>query len=116
MRYRTLGRSGIRVSEIGLGCEHLQGKDFPVVKAAVDEALALGVSIFDVFMSEPNRPIRTRRAVTVCYVLVFCSITTSSDYSLILRSSPFSNVKFASPLLKTAHPCTACEKSPLPRG
>jgi len=52
MRYRTLGRSGIRVSEIGLGCEHLQGKDFPVVKATVDEALALGVNIFDVFMSE----------------------------------------------------------------
>ena len=70
MRYRTLDRSGIRVSEIGLGCEHLQGKDFPVVKAAVNEALALDIIIFDVFMSEPNRPIRTRRAVTVCYVLV----------------------------------------------
>lgn len=54
MIYRPLGRSGIMVSEIGLGCEHVQGKDYPVVKAVVDEAIALGVNIFDIFMSEPE--------------------------------------------------------------
>ena len=54
MRYRQLGRSGIQVSEIGLGCEKLQGKDYPAVKAIVDEAIANGVNIFDVFMSEPT--------------------------------------------------------------
>ena len=54
MRYRTLGRTGLSVSEIGLGCEHLQGKDYAVVKAAIDEALAQGINIFDIFMSEPQ--------------------------------------------------------------
>jgi len=54
MRNRLLGRSGILVSEIGLGCEKLQGKDYPSVKAIVDEAIACGVNIFDVFMSEPT--------------------------------------------------------------
>ena len=53
MNYRQLGRSGIMVSEIGMGCEHLQGKDYEVVKAAIDEAFVQGVNIFDVFMSEP---------------------------------------------------------------
>ena len=54
MRYRQLGRSGIWVSEIGLGCEKLQGKDYPTVKAIVDGAIECGVNIFDVFMSEPT--------------------------------------------------------------
>ena len=54
MRYRTLGRTGIAVSEIGLGCEHLQGKEYSLVKEVIDEALDLGVNIFDVFMPEPQ--------------------------------------------------------------
>ena len=54
MKYRALGRTGIRVSEIGLGCEHLEGKDYSTVKKAIDEAFLLGINIFDVFMSEPN--------------------------------------------------------------
>jgi len=44
----------IQVSEIGLGCEFLQGKDYSVIKAVVDEAIANGINIFDVFMSEPE--------------------------------------------------------------
>jgi len=54
MRYRTLGRTGISVSEIGLGCEHLEKKEYAVVKAAIDEAFEHGINIFDVFMSEPQ--------------------------------------------------------------
>ena len=54
MKYRTLGRTGIAVSEIGFGCEWLQGKDYQVVKTAIDEAIRLEMNIFDVFMSEPQ--------------------------------------------------------------
>ena len=54
MKQRVLGRTGIKVSEIGLGCEHLQGATPETVNAVVDAALECGISIFDVFMSEPQ--------------------------------------------------------------
>ncbi|MDR3120715.1 MAG: aldo/keto reductase, partial [Clostridiales bacterium] len=54
MRYRALGKSGIKVSEIGLGCEHLEGRPEKDVYAVVERARHYGVNIFDVFMSEPN--------------------------------------------------------------
>lgn len=54
MKQRILGRTGWKVSEVGLGCEHLQGQSAQAVKAVVDAALAEGINILDVFMSEPN--------------------------------------------------------------
>ncbi len=54
MNYRTLGKCGIRVSEVGLGAEHLEGLSPEQVFAVVDHALALGVNIIDIFMSEPQ--------------------------------------------------------------
>jgi hypothetical protein len=54
MTYRVLGKAGIRVSEIGLGCEHLEKKEEAVVRALMDDAIEAGINIFDVFMSEPN--------------------------------------------------------------
>lgn len=54
MNYRTLGRSGLKVSEVGLGCEHLQGLSYEQVKSVIDAALAGGVNVMDVFMSEPE--------------------------------------------------------------
>ena len=51
---RALGKSGLTVSEIGLGCEHMQGKDFETVEAVIDEAIAQGIDVMDVFMSEPD--------------------------------------------------------------
>ncbi|MBE6614795.1 MAG: aldo/keto reductase [Ruminococcaceae bacterium] len=54
MQYRKLGRTGMLVSEISLGCEHLQGKDYALVKSVIDAALDAGINFLDVFMSEPN--------------------------------------------------------------
>ena len=54
MQYRKLGRTGMTVSEISLGCEHLQGKDYALVKTVIDAALDAGINFLDVFMSEPN--------------------------------------------------------------
>ncbi len=54
MIYNTLGRSGLKASEIGLGCEHLEGQSYEVIQSVVDAALANGINILDVFMSEPQ--------------------------------------------------------------
>lgn len=54
MQYRILGRTGMKVSEISLGCEHLQGKDYATVKTVIDAALENGINYMDVFMSEPE--------------------------------------------------------------
>jgi len=54
MIYRDLGRTGFKVSEIGLGGEYLEGKDSRTVKAVVDRAMAGGVNILDCFMSNPE--------------------------------------------------------------
>ena len=42
------------VSEISLGCEHLQGKSYETVKSVIDAALDNGINYLDVFMSEPE--------------------------------------------------------------
>lgn len=55
MHYRKLGRSDLYVSEIGLGCEQLQGQSPDAIEAVVNTALAHGINLFDIFMSEPNR-------------------------------------------------------------
>jgi hypothetical protein len=44
----------MQVSEVGLGCEFLQGKDSAHIKTIIDEAMANGINLFDVFMSEPD--------------------------------------------------------------
>lgn len=56
MEYRELGKTGRRVSEIGLGCEHLDGKSYPQVKETIDAALEQGINIMDVFM--PGKEVR----------------------------------------------------------
>ena len=42
------------VSEISLGCEHLQGKSCETVRSVIDAALDNGINYLDVFMSEPE--------------------------------------------------------------
>lgn len=54
MQTRELGKSGLRVSQIGLGCEHLEGKPYATVAKTIDAALDAGINVFDVFMSEPD--------------------------------------------------------------
>lgn len=54
MKYRKLGRTDMQVSEISLGCEHLQGKSYELIKEVIDAAIENGINYMDVFMSEPN--------------------------------------------------------------
>ncbi len=54
MEYRKLGNTGMTVSAVSLGCEHLQGKDYETVRTVIDAALNAGINYLDVFMSEPQ--------------------------------------------------------------
>ncbi|MEA5051032.1 MAG: aldo/keto reductase [Oscillospiraceae bacterium] len=54
MEYRELGKTGIRVSEIGLGCEGFAEKDAAYTKAAFDLAIENGVSCMDLYSPDPD--------------------------------------------------------------
>lgn len=56
MLYRELGKTGKKVSVIGLGCENVDGKPYEQAKETIDAALESGVNILDVFM--PGREVR----------------------------------------------------------
>ncbi|MEG1011191.1 MAG: aldo/keto reductase [Ruthenibacterium sp.] len=54
MKYRKLGRTGLRVSEIGLGGEWLERHNTAEVKAVIDRCDACGINILDCWMSNPQ--------------------------------------------------------------
>ncbi len=54
MRYRQLGKTGLTVSEIGLGAEWLEQQGTLQVKKVVDQSSKYGINIIDCWMSEPN--------------------------------------------------------------
>ena len=56
MLFRELGKTGLQVSEIGLGCENLDRKPYSQVEETINTALEHGVNILDVFM--PGKEIR----------------------------------------------------------
>ena len=54
MEYRTLGRTGLRVSTIALGCEGFMHKQGEEVKADFDFAISRGVNFVDIYSSNPD--------------------------------------------------------------
>ena len=58
MNYRTLGRSGLKVSEIGIGCEGFMDKPYEQVKDFVDLMEETGVNCIDLY--SPNQEFRSR--------------------------------------------------------
>ena len=54
MRYRELGKTGLRVSEIGLGGEWLERHNTEEVKEVIEVCEKQGINILDCWMSEPN--------------------------------------------------------------
>ncbi len=53
MRYRALGKTGLKVSEIGMGCEGLLEDNCGMAAKLLDEAQALGVNCIDLYSSNP---------------------------------------------------------------
>jgi uncharacterized protein len=54
MRYRQIGKTGLYVSEIGLGAEWLERQNAADVKAVVERSEEHGINIIDCWMSEPK--------------------------------------------------------------
>ena len=54
MQYRTLGRTGIQVGEIGIGCEGFIGKTGEQVREMVDLMVAAGVNCIDLYTPNPQ--------------------------------------------------------------
>ncbi len=52
MIYRTLGRTGLQASVIGLGAEHLTDRSLEETQAIIDAALDVGINIIDIFMPQ----------------------------------------------------------------
>ena len=54
MEYRVLGRTGLRVSVVALGCEGFMHKTAEEVQADFDFAVARGVNFVDIYSSNPD--------------------------------------------------------------
>ena len=63
MKYRKLGKTGLKVSEIAFGAEWLQGKTLEESKELIDYCNKEGINFLDCWMSEPN--VRTNIGIAI---------------------------------------------------
>ncbi len=54
MRYRTLGRTGLQVSEVSLGTEYLMDKPRDHIITVIHAAIDAGINYFDLFGAAPD--------------------------------------------------------------
>ena len=54
MRYKTLGKTGLKVSEIGFGGEWLERHDFDESVELIKYAASKGINIIDCWMPDPK--------------------------------------------------------------
>ena len=53
MKYRTLGRTGLQVSEIGLGCEGFKEENGQMTARLIDIADQAGINLIDLYTPDP---------------------------------------------------------------
>ncbi|MCH5320241.1 MAG: aldo/keto reductase [Eubacterium sp.] len=63
MNYRTLGKTGIKVSEIALGCEGFLKKDEKFTRDMFNLAFENGVNFMDLYSPDPDMHRRVGRAI-----------------------------------------------------
>ena len=95
MNYRTLGRTGLKVSEIAMGCEGLVDKSYEQVREFVDKMEQLGINCIDLYSPNPDmranlgRALKGRREKFVLQSHL-CSIWEKGQY---LRTRDIDKVK-----------------------
>ena len=63
MNYRELGCTGIKVSEIGIGGEGLEGKSYEECQTLIDCAVAGGMNFIDIYNSNPQMRSNVGKAI-----------------------------------------------------
>ena len=95
MIYRELGNTGLKVSEIGLGCEGFAEENCAMTKKLFDAAEIAGVNYFDLYTSNPNvrkavgEALRNRREKFIAQSHI-CSVWQNGQYK---RTRKLSEVK-----------------------
>lgn len=95
MNYRVLGRTGLKVSEIGMGCEGFLDQPYETVKAYIDRMEEAGVNCMDLYTPNPElrsnlgRALRGRRERFVLQAHL-CTIWKDGQYK---RTRKLSEVK-----------------------
>lgn len=85
MNYRDLGNTGLKVSEIGMGCEGFVDKSYEQIKEFIDVMEANGVNCVDLYTSNPDlrsglgRALRGRREKFVLQAHL-CTIWQDGQY------------------------------------
>lgn len=95
MIYRELGKTGLKVSEIGMGCEGFAEDNCSMTKKLFDAAENAGVNYFDLYTSNPNvrkavgEAMRNRREKFIAQSHI-CSVWQNGQYK---RTRKLSEVK-----------------------
>ena len=95
MNYRTLGNTGLKVGEIGIGCEGFLEKTPEEVRAYVDKMEELGVNCIDLYAPNPDfrtnlgKALQGRREIFVLQAHL-CTIWQDGQYE---RSREIDKVK-----------------------
>lgn len=63
MKYRELGKTGMLVSEIGLGCEGFVDRDEAYTRDVIDRAIAAGVNCMDMYSPNPQMQLNVGAAL-----------------------------------------------------
>ena len=85
MQYRELGKTGIRVSEIGLGCEGFLEKDDAFTQNVFSLAFDKGVNIMDLYSPDPDMHARIGRVISsrrrqFVYLAHLCTVWQNGQY------------------------------------
>lgn len=90
MIYRNLGGTGLKVSEIGLGCEGFLEKDGVFTERMFARAFEGGVNVMDLYSPDPDMHVRVGRAVggrrkDFVYQAHLCTVWQNGQYKATRR-------------------------------